>query len=119
VKGSLNPKERWGNFMQVLVRVVRSKRFNVETEVQELVVELEVEPEWETLNSAEFESQDREGNILSKLRLEHLNAERMCLVGICSEYADIFYLPGDKLSSTGAAQLLCIAPPRALFVCCT
>ena len=79
---------------------------DVETEVQEPVVELEeVEPEWETPNGAEFESQDREGDILSKLRLEHLNAEeRKSLVGICFEYADIFYLPGDKLSSTGAAQ---------------
>jgi len=27
VKGSLNPKERWGNFMEVLVRVVRSEWF--------------------------------------------------------------------------------------------
>jgi len=27
LKGSLNLKERWGNFLKVLVRVVRSKWF--------------------------------------------------------------------------------------------
>ena len=79
---------------------------DVETEVQEPIGQLqEIETEWETINGAEFESQNREGDILSKLRLEHLNSEeRKSLAGLCSDYADIFYLPGDKLSSMGAAQ---------------
>jgi hypothetical protein len=78
----------------------------VETKVQEPVVELdELEPEWEKCSGAEFESQDRERDILSQLRLEHLNPEeRKLLIEACSDFADIFYLPGDKLSSTGAAQ---------------
>jgi hypothetical protein len=77
----------------------------VETEVPEPVVELdEVEPEWEKCCSAEFGPLDREGNILSQLRLEHLNSEeRKALIAVCSDFADIFYLPGDKLTSTGAA----------------
>jgi len=29
LKGSLNLKERWGNFLKVLVRVVRSKWFSI------------------------------------------------------------------------------------------
>jgi hypothetical protein len=49
--------------------------------------------------------QDRERYILTQLRLEHLNAEENKLLsGTCSDFSDIFYLPGDKLSSTGAAQ---------------
>ena len=66
---------------------------NVETEVQEPVVQLEeIEPEWDTFNGAQFESQDRERDIHSKLRLEHINSEeRKSLVGLFSDYADIFY----------------------------
>jgi hypothetical protein len=42
---------------------------------------------------------------LTQLRLEHLSTEeRKLLVKACSYYQDIFYLPGDKLSSTGAAR---------------
>ena len=56
-------------------------------------------------SGAEFESQDREGDILSQLRLGHLNPEeRKSLIEACSDFADIFYLPGDILSSTSAAQ---------------
>jgi len=37
--------------------------------------------------------------------LEHLNAEEnKLLADTCLEYQDIFYLPGDRLSSTGAAR---------------
>jgi hypothetical protein len=78
----------------------------VETEVPEPVIELDaIEPEWENGCSAEFEPQDREGDIRSQLRLEYLNSEeRKSLIAACSDFADIFYLPGDKLTSTGAAQ---------------
>jgi len=49
------------------------------------------------------------GNRLSKLRdelrTEHLNSEeRISLVKICEEYNDVFYLPGDKLTFTTAAE---------------
>ena len=55
--------------------------------------------------STEFEYQDREKDILTQLRVEHLNMEeRKLLIEACSNYQDIFYLPGDKLSSTGTAQ---------------
>jgi len=88
----------------VLTSVLNTKE--IETEVPEPVVELdEIEPEWEKCCSAEFEPQDREGDILSQLRLEHLNTEEQkSLIAACSDFADIFYLPGDKLTSTGAAQ---------------
>ena len=37
--------------------------------------------------------------------LENLNTkERKLLVQAWSDYQDIFYLPGDKLSNTGAAR---------------
>jgi hypothetical protein len=78
----------------------------VEMEVQEPVVELqEIEPLWERCCSAEFKSRDRERDILTQLRLDHLNAEeKKLLIGMCSDFSDIFYLPGDRLSSTEAVQ---------------
>jgi hypothetical protein len=77
-----------------------------EVELHEPLVELdEVDPAWDGSCSNEFESRDREGEILKQLRLEHLNMEeRKLLVKTCLDYQDIFYLPGDKLSSTGAAR---------------
>jgi hypothetical protein len=33
-----------------------------------------------------------------------MQKKRKLLSGTCSDFSDIFYLPGDKLSSTGAAQ---------------
>jgi hypothetical protein len=78
----------------------------VEMEVQEPVVELhEIEPEWKRCSSDEFKSQDRERDILTRLRLDHLNAEeKKLLIGACTDFFYIFYVPGDRLSSTGAAQ---------------
>jgi hypothetical protein len=65
----------------------------------------EIDPTWDRSCSTEFESQDRERKILTQLRLEHLNTEeRKLLVQTCSDYQDIFYLPGDRLSSTDAAR---------------
>ena len=41
---------------------------------------------------------------MTQLSLEHLHTEeRKLLVQACSDYKNIFYLPGDKKSSTGAA----------------
>jgi hypothetical protein len=78
---------------------------NKEVELHEPLVELdEVDPAWDGSCSNEFESRVREGEILKQLRLEHLNMdERKLLVQTCLDYQDIFYLPGDKLSSIGAA----------------
>jgi hypothetical protein len=75
-------------------------------ELQEPLVELdEIDPAWDGRCSNEFESRDREGEVLKQLRLEHLNVEeRNLLDQTCLDYQDIFYLPGVKLSSTGAAR---------------
>jgi len=74
--------------------------------VQEPLVELDdVDLTWERGCNTEFESQDREKEIQTQLRLEHLNTEeKKLLVQTCLDYQDIFYLPGDKLSSTDAAR---------------
>jgi len=49
-----------------------------------------------------------ESDILTQLRFEHLNTEeRKLLVQARSDYQDILYLPGDKLSSTGTAFNKC------------
>ena len=74
--------------------------------MRESLVELdEVDLTWERGCSTEFESQDREKEIQTKLRLEHLNTkEKKLLVQACLDNQDIFYLPGDKLSSTDAAR---------------
>jgi len=79
---------------------------DVEVNMQEPSVELdEIDPPWDRNCSTLFESQDLERKILTQLRLEHLNTEeRKLLFQTCSAYQDIFYLPGDRLSSTDAAQ---------------
>ena len=42
---------------------------------------------------------------IRELRTDHLNdEERVSLVKICEEYHDIFYLSGDKLTCTSAAE---------------
>ena len=79
---------------------------DTEVNVPETLVELdEVDLTWERDCRTEFESQDREKEIQTQLRLEHLNTEeRKLLVQTCLDYQDIFYLPGDKLSSTDVAR---------------
>ena len=79
---------------------------DTEVDVQEPLVELDAfDSAWDRSCSTEFESQDREKNILTQLRVEHSNMEeRKLLIQACSDYKDIFYLLDDKLSSTGAAR---------------
>jgi len=80
---------------------------DTEVNVPETLVELdEFDLTWERDCRTEFESQNREKEIQTKLRFEHLNTEeRKLLVQTCLDYQDISYLPGDKLSSTNAARL--------------
>lgn len=77
-----------------------------EVEMQEPLVELEkFDTTWSSDRTTEFKYQNREKNILEQLRLEHLNnEEEKLLVETCLDFQDIFYLTGDKLSSTGAAR---------------
>ena len=77
-----------------------------EAEISEPMVRLdEVDLIYDSHCVPEFEPQDREGKIVKQLRLDHLNAEeKKLLVETCSSYQDIFYLPGDMLSSTGAVK---------------
>ena len=74
----------------------------------------EVDLNWERDSCTEFESQDREKDIQTQLSLQHLNTEeRKLLVQTCLDYQDIFYLHGDKLSSTDAARhIRCAAQNR-------
>ena len=42
---------------------------------------------------------------LTLLWIEHFNTEeKELLVRACSDYQELFYLPGDKLNSAGATQ---------------
>ena len=77
-----------------------------ETDIPEPMIRLEeVDLVGESDRIPAVKPQDRERNILMKLRLDHLNSEeRKALVETCSDYQDIFYLPGDVLSSTGAIK---------------
>jgi hypothetical protein len=70
------------------------------------LVEIEEDPKPHLIFS-NFVVED--GSRLSKLRdevsTEHLNnEERVSLIKICEEYNDVFYLPGDKLTSTTAEE---------------
>jgi hypothetical protein len=50
-------------------------------------------------------SLSRGEQVISRLRTDHLNKEeKRTLQEICFDYQDVFYLPGDKLSSTDAAR---------------
>jgi hypothetical protein len=77
-----------------------------EVEIQEPLVELdETEPIRNLTSETEEKQKDREKRILGQLRLDHLNdEENKLLMGTCQDYQDIFYLPGDSLSSTVATQ---------------
>jgi hypothetical protein len=79
---------------------------DAETVVHEPVIRLEeVEPYRDRYESTGFDPQDREERILSQLRQDHLNSEeRKSITGACSDFADVFYLPGDKLSSAGTVK---------------
>jgi putative intracellular protease/amidase len=47
----------------------------------------------------------RDERVLEQLRTEHLNSEeRKSLQKKCSDYQDVFYLPGDQLSCTNAVK---------------
>jgi hypothetical protein len=78
----------------------------VEAEISEPIVRLdEVDLVKESNCIPKVEPQDRERSIAMQLRLDHLNAEeRKLLMETCSDHQDIFYLPGDTLSSTGAIR---------------
>ena len=86
-----------------------------EVYVQEQLVELdEVDPNWDRSWGTEFKSQDREKDIQTKLRVDHLNTgKRNLLIQACSDYPDIFYLPGDKQHGRGATFNKCRARNRA------
>jgi hypothetical protein len=73
-----------------------------DVEIQEPLVELdEIELIRNLTSETEEKQQDREKIILEQLRLDHLNdEEKKLLMGTCQDYQDIFYLPGDSLSST-------------------
>ena len=77
-----------------------------ETEIPETMVRLdEVDLANESKCVPEFEPQDRERTIMRQIRLEHLNSEeKKMLMETCLDHQDVFYLPGDKLSSTGAVR---------------
>jgi hypothetical protein len=48
---------------------------------------------------------DRLSKLRNELRTDHLNSEeKLSLVKICEEYNDVFYLSGDKLTFTTAAE---------------
>jgi hypothetical protein len=83
----------------VMTGVINTRRNEVE--MQKPVVDLdEFDPTWDVNHSTGFAPQNREKDIIAQLRLEHLNfEEKKVLIQTCLDYQDIFYLPGDKLSS--------------------
>jgi hypothetical protein len=51
------------------------------------------------------EDNGRQSKLRDQIRTDHLNSEeRVSLVKICEEYNDVFHLPGDRLTSTKAAE---------------
>ena len=46
----------------------------------------------------------RTERVVELLRTDHLNEEKMSLLEMCFDYQDVFYLPGDRLSSTNTVK---------------
>jgi hypothetical protein len=78
----------------------------VETEIPEPLVELDEVNLIGGMDPATLsEPLNREKEISNCLRMDHLNSEEMkVLVQSCMDYQDVFYLQGDKLSSTDAVR---------------
>ena len=73
--------------------------------MQEPTVTLdEVGATWDNAYGTKVEFPGRETRILTKLQVDHLNAEEKSLVQACLDYQTVFYLPGDQLSSTDAVR---------------
>jgi hypothetical protein len=55
--------------------------------------------------SRDYKHQSRRDRVIAKLRTDHLNSEeKKSLCELCFDYQDVFFLPGNKLSSTKAAK---------------
>jgi hypothetical protein len=50
------------------------------------------------------QSRSRAERVVESLMTDHLNVEKRSLLEMCFDYQDVFYLPGDRLSSTDAAR---------------
>jgi hypothetical protein len=50
------------------------------------------------------QSYSRGERVVERLRTDHLNDEKRSLFEFCFDYQDVFYLQGDRLSSTNAAR---------------
>ena len=82
-----------------LIDFVATLEASVDYETSETTVEIGYCTQGGSLNLSRGE------RVVAKLRDEHLNGEeRKFLRAICFDYADVFYLPGDKLSCTNAAK---------------
>lgn len=78
-----------------LVDFVATLEASVDYETSEATVEIGYRTQGDSLNLSRGE------RVVAKPRDEHLNGEeRKLLRAICFDYADVFYLPGDKLSCT-------------------
>jgi hypothetical protein len=79
-----------------------------EVEVMEEVAKLEETVEGGEVRAAHTKkggAKRRNEEVLEQLRTEHLNPEeRESRSKICSEYPDVFYLPGDQPSSTNTIK---------------
>ncbi len=102
------------NSGQVITSILNTRDEDVEISITELEL---TEPDNSNVNEVLTvgltESGTTKGNtslsrgeqVVSKLRTDHLNKEeKKALQEICFEYQDVFYLPGDKLSSTNAVR---------------
>lgn len=50
-------------------------------------------------------TRNRDEEVIKQLRTEHMNKEeRKAIIDICTEYNDLFFLPGDKLTSTSTLE---------------
>jgi hypothetical protein len=90
-----------------ITSIVNNTDEKLEIEEPELkVTEIELGTPAETLsNDSAGSYRDRSREVLRRLRLEHLNGEeRKEIEEACLDYQDMFYLPGETLSSTSVVK---------------
>jgi hypothetical protein len=99
---------------QVITSILNTREQNIEIPITEVKLVEQGNSEGNEVSTIELTQRDkikgdanlsRGEEVISKLRTDHLNEEeKRALQEICFDYQDVFYLPGDKLSSTSAAR---------------
>lgn len=102
-------KPRWG---KISVKILNLSENDISIPVFTPEIHLLSEYEICKFNKCK-RNMDRAKQLLNNLKLNHLNAEEQkSLQSICVKYCDIFFLDGDKLSTTNISEQAIVLKPN-------